>query len=123
MAESLDDTVKRLLGSETFTAEELPDVLVQKGWDRAEIDAAIARATKKIAKEDESPARVLARKNARTGQHLLRFGVLWLTAGLIGSIVFGGGVLAYLAVVGVGGALIFAGNRALKSAEIRRTDY
>jgi hypothetical protein len=49
--------------------------------------------------------------------------VLWLFVGGVGAVVWGYGLLAYLAVLGVGSALIFAGNRSIKRSELRRTDY
>jgi hypothetical protein len=122
-ADALDRTVEQLLTSQTFEADELPDVLEKKGYARDDISAAIVRAQAKIGAAAESPAHVQARALQKQGARLLRFGVLWLVVGLAASLAFGAGLLSYLVVIGVGAALVFAGARSVKRAHVPRRDY
>lgn len=122
-SEPLDAKVLALLRSQTFDADELPAVLVKQGFDAKEVDAAIASALATIDREENSPSKKQARENAKKGKHLLRLGVMWLLVGGVASLIWRQGVLGYLLVVGVGAALIFAGNRSIKASELRRTDY
>lgn len=120
---ALDKTVEQLLASQTFEADELPDVLAKKGYARDDVAAAIARAQSKLATIAESPARTQALALQKRGAHLLRFGVIWLVVGLGFSLAFGAGLLSYLVVIGIGSALVFGGARSIKRAHVPRRDY
>ncbi len=111
----LAETVRRLLESRTFEAAELPEVLAQRGFNRAEVDLVVQQAAAELAAQNESPARKQSRALARRGARLLRLGVLWLAAGLAYAIFLGSFQLLSLMLLLVPGlALIAAGYRALR---------
>ena len=123
MSQELDRTVKTLLESGTFEADELPQALAVRGFAAADVAAAVERTRRHIQAEEASPARKQSRALRRRGTHLLRFGIFWLVIGLGFTVAFGAGLLSYLLVIGVGAALILAGARSMKLAQLPRRDY
>ena len=79
----LEDTVREMLRSETFEPDELRDVLVERGHDRADVERAIAEMQRTLAERSDSPAEVAARKRARRGGRMIRAGLMIAAVGLV----------------------------------------
>jgi hypothetical protein len=112
----LDETVRRMLASETFEPDELRAVLVKQGHDEASVAASIDRVSRELAERDGSEAKQRSLAARRRAGRLIRAGLFWLAVGLGFSIYYGAGLLSWVLVVGIGAALIGAGFRALRSA-------
>ncbi len=111
----LEDTVREMLRSETFEPDELRDVLVERGHDRADVERAIAEMQRTLAERSDSPAEVAARKRARRGGRMIRAGLMIAAVGLVYVVLAGGGILLAWVVVGAGASLIAAGYRHARS--------
>jgi hypothetical protein len=111
----LDETVKRMLASETFEPSELVEVLVERGHERADVAAAIDRARVDIAAERQHPAELRAARVRRRAGRLIQIGIGIHVVGLGFTLVFGGGLLQLLLIGAAGAAFITAGYRTLRS--------
>jgi hypothetical protein len=107
----LDDTVTRMLESETFGPDELTDLLVEQGHPRADVVAAVERASAALATRAQSPAQARALARSVRAGRLIRAGIFVFVVGLASTAYLGGGVLQLLLVLALGGALVAAGFR------------
>ena len=112
----LDSTVRQLLASETFEAEELPTVLAKRGYPEADVAIAVRRVCDHMAAEQQSPARRSAVAREKRANHLLRIGVLTLVVGLVFTLLGQLGWLQLLLMIAIGGAFLAAGYRGLRWA-------
>jgi hypothetical protein len=110
----LQDNVRRQLSSETFEPDELTELLVERGYEEAEVTAAIAEVVNELEGQADNPAKQQQLARRRRAARMLRFGVMVLAIGLAFSVLGGRSILQLLLVIVVGGGLITAGYRGLK---------
>lgn len=114
MLENLRATVREQLDSETFGPDELVPILVERGYDEAEVRTAITEVAAELEAEAHDPARLARQRQRKRSAHMVRFGLVWLAVGVPSTFFSGGGVVAMLVVFVFGATLVVAGLRALR---------